>query len=104
MGESPSKILAANLVRLMAASKDLRTIKQLHARCPAVSTGTIEAARSLLRYATELGPPSAPESTTRGRTKSPTWGGQERRARTLRVQRERRRAPDEDIPRKTKKE
>lgn len=45
MGDSPRKVLADNLVRLMKESEDLRTIKQLHEACPSVSTGTIDRAR-----------------------------------------------------------
>lgn len=37
--------MADNLVRLMSESKHLRTIKQMHAACPEVSTGTIDRIR-----------------------------------------------------------
>ncbi len=43
MGDSVRKVLAENLVRLMEGEG--LTIKQLHAKCPAVSTGTIDRVR-----------------------------------------------------------
>ncbi len=44
MGKSPREVLAENLNRLMDASRDLRTVKQLSARS-GVSTGTIDRIR-----------------------------------------------------------
>lgn len=44
MGASAREVLAANVNRLMAASKDLTTVKRLHARS-GVSTGTIDRLR-----------------------------------------------------------
>ena len=47
MGDPPRQVIAANLTRLMGASKDLHTLERLSVRC-GISRGTLDRIRRAL--------------------------------------------------------